>query len=348
MKRMASVIASVAVALLAWACQAPDLGCNYRLTVTWQERGSVSEPVPLSTARVFVFYADSEKWEVTSIENARNGVATAVGDSLRTINYDMELQTTGAGNNVFEMQFTEQPVMLLVVDEKYPMWATGNANVVAGLPVMNVSIQFTPLDWNERTELPVVKAPWKFYGYDKVEIPIDTELYINPIIWREGAGNSDIMTSARCYAYYDFSKTNSGRVTSWEQASSGLAERLEAPEGTEDTGDTGDAEDTEEIYVEHGYDTSGRWVYGDDNGMLSMDIYGFFESIMIVVYNEVSGDSQDRIYAYSYLDLSSNPVRDTLDLLVDMRTASDSWTRGTWNIAVERASSDTDVGTGEM
>ena len=90
-----------------------------------------------------------DEWEVTSIENARAGIATAVGDSSRTRSYDMVAEASGEAGNVFDLRFATTPVMLLVVDTAYPMWATGNANVVAGLANMYVTIKFTPLDWKE-------------------------------------------------------------------------------------------------------------------------------------------------------------------------------------------------------
>lgn len=319
MRRILCVMVLVVVTcLVGVSCKSPALDCRYNLTVTWQERKSVTEPVPLETARVFVFYADASQWEVTSIEDARNGIATSVNNPGQQISYDEELLPVGPDNNVFQAEFTDKPVMLLVVDTKYDMWATGNANVVEGLPNMYVTIKFAPLDWKEGQTLPVEKKPWKFYGYDDVVIPVDTELFIKPTIWHVGSLASDIMTVARCYAYYDFSKSNGGRVISWAQASSGIAEYQE--------------EEGSDVYVEVPYSVSGEW----SGEMMKMDIGGNLESIMVVVYNEAPGVDEERVYAYSYLDLTSNPVRDTLNLLVDLRKSGDSWTYNTWNIAVER------------
>lgn len=214
------VLVTAAVCSLAVSCSKPVLGCDYRLTVTWQERKSVTEPIPLTTAKVYAFFVNPDEWEVTSIENARAGIATAVGDSSRTRSYDMVAEASGEAGNVFDLRFATTPVMLLVVDTAYPMWATGNANVVAGLANMYVTIKFTPLDWKEGADEPVVKTPWKFYGYKDVHIPIRTQLRITPAVFREGEYRSNLMTSARCYAYYGFDKANGGRVTSWEQAAS--------------------------------------------------------------------------------------------------------------------------------
>ena len=143
------VLVTAAVCSLAVSCSKPVLGCDYRLTVTWQERKSVTEPIPLTTAKVYAFFVNPDEWEVTSIENARAGIATAVGDSSRTRSYDMVAEASGEAGNVFDLRFATTPVMLLVVDTAYPMWATGNANVVAGLANMYVTIKFTPLDWKE-------------------------------------------------------------------------------------------------------------------------------------------------------------------------------------------------------
>ena len=212
----------------------------------------------------------------------------------------------------------ERPGRLWVAENKDDRWATGNANVVEGQPNRYVTIKFETLDWKEGQTRPVEKKPWKFYGYDDVVIPVDTELFIKPTIWHVGSLASDIMTVARCYAYYDFSKSNGGRVVSWAQASSGIAEYQE--------------EEGSDVYVEVPYSVSGEW----SGEMMKMDIGGNLESIMVVVYNEAPGVDEERVYAYSYLDLTSNPVRDTLNLLVDLRKSGDSWTYNTWNIAVER------------
>lgn len=72
------VLVTAAVCSLAVSCSKPVLGCDYRLTVTWQERKSVTEPIPLTTAKVYAFFVNPDEWEVTSIENARAGIATAV------------------------------------------------------------------------------------------------------------------------------------------------------------------------------------------------------------------------------------------------------------------------------
>ena len=57
-----------AACLAAVSCRKPVVGCDYRLTVTWQERKSEKEPIPLTTAKVYAFFVDPDEWEVTSIE----------------------------------------------------------------------------------------------------------------------------------------------------------------------------------------------------------------------------------------------------------------------------------------
>ena len=89
------VLVTAAVCSLAVSCSKPVLGCDYRLTVTWQERKSVTEPIPLTTAKVYAFFVNPDEWEVTSIENARAGIATAVGDPSRTRSYDMVAEASG-------------------------------------------------------------------------------------------------------------------------------------------------------------------------------------------------------------------------------------------------------------
>ena len=107
------VLVTAAVCSLAVSCSKPVLGCDYRLTVTWQERKSVTEPIPLTTAKVYAFFVNPDEWEVTSIENARAGIATAVGDSSRTRSYDMVAEASGEAGNVFDLRSATTPVMLL-------------------------------------------------------------------------------------------------------------------------------------------------------------------------------------------------------------------------------------------
>ena len=310
-----AVLAATAVCSLAVSCSKPVLGCDYRLTVTWQERKSVTEPVPLTTAKVYAFFVNPDEWEVTSIENARAGIATAVGDPSRTRSYDMTAEASGEAGNVFDLRFATTPVMLLVVDTAYPMWATGNANVVAGLANMYVTIKFTPLDWKEGTSEPVVKTPWKFYGYKDVHIPIRTQLRITPAVFMEGEYQSELMTSARCYAYYGFDKANDGRVTSWEQAKSGMAEKK--------------VEDSDE-YVESPFDVEAVWV----DRQLTMELSD--SSVMLVLYDDPAQEAENKIYAYGFLDLTANPVEVEQTLSVNLNTAGDRWTSGIWTVVVER------------
>lgn len=310
------VLVTAAVCSLAVSCSKPVLGCDYRLTVTWQERKSVTEPIPLTTAKVYAFFVNPDEWEVTSIENARAGIATAVGDSSRTRSYDMVAEASGEAGNVFDLRFATTPVMLLVVDTAYPMWATGNANVVAGLANMYVTIKFTPLDWKEGADEPVVKTPWKFYGYKDVHIPIRTQLRITPAVFREGEYRSTLMTSARCYAYYGFDKANGGRVTSWEQAASGRAERKKEQDSDE--------------YVEFPFDVEAVWV----DKQLTMELSD--SSVMLVLYADPAQEAENKIYAYGYLDLSSNPVEMTKTLSVDLNKSGDTWTSDIWTVVVER------------
>lgn len=310
------VLVTAAVCSLAVSCSKPVLGCDYRLTVTWQERKSVTEPIPLTTAKVYAFFVNPDEWEVTSIENARAGIATAVGDPSRTRSYDMVAEASGEAGNVFDLRFATTPVMLLVVDTAYPMWATGNANVVAGLANMYVTIKFTPLDWKEGADEPVVKTPWKFYGYKDVHIPIRTQLRITPAVFREGEYRSTLMTSARCYAYYGFDKANGGRVTSWEQAASGRAERKKEQDSDE--------------YVEFPFDVEAVWV----DKQLTMELSD--SSVMLVLYADPAQEAENKIYAYGYLDLSSNPVEMTKTLSVDLNKSGDTWTSDIWTVVVER------------
>lgn len=310
------VLVTAAVCSLAVSCSKPVLGCDYRLTVTWQERKNVTEPIPLTTAKVYAFFVNPDEWEVTSIENARAGIATAVGDPSRTRSYDMVAEASGEAGNVFDLRFATTPVMLLVVDTAYPMWATGNANVVAGLANMYVTIKFTPLDWKEGADEPVVKTPWKFYGYKDVHIPIRTQLRITPAVFREGEYRSTLMTSARCYAYYGFDKANGGRVTSWEQAASGRAERKKEQDSDE--------------YVEFPFDVEAVWV----DKQLTMELSD--SSVMLVLYADPAQEAENKIYAYGYLDLSSNPVEMTKTLSVDLNKSGDTWTSDIWTVVVER------------
>ena len=94
------VLVTAAGCSLAVSCSKPVLGCDYRLTVTWQERKSVTEPIPLTTAKVYAFFVNPDEWEVTSIENARAGIAPAVGASSRTRSYDMVAEASGAAGPV--------------------------------------------------------------------------------------------------------------------------------------------------------------------------------------------------------------------------------------------------------
>lgn len=313
MKRVIWMLSCVLAACsLGVSCDKPVLGCDYRLTVMWQERKSVTEPIPLQTAKVYAFFVSPDEWEVTSIENARAGIATAVGDPSRTRSYDMTAEAGGESQNVFEMQFSTTPVMILVADTQYPMWATGNANIVAGLANMYVTIEFMPLSWKEGADEPTVKAPWKFYGYGNVHIPIRTQLDITPAVFPEGSYTSELMTTARCYAYYGFSKANDGRVTSWEQAASGMAERK--------------ADDSDD-YIEEPFDVEASMT----DERITMELTD--SDVMLVLYDEIG---ENKIYAYGYLDLTDNPVNAEQTLSVDLNRTGDSWTSGIWNIVVER------------
>mgnify|MGYP004714094253 CR=1 FL=1 len=84
-----------------------------------------------------------------------------------------------------------------------------------------------------------------------------------------------LMTSARCYAYYGFDKANGGRVTSWEQAASGRAERKKEQDSDE--------------YVEFPFDVEAVWV----DKQLTMELSD--SSVMLVLYADPApgGGEQD-------------------------------------------------------
>ena len=59
MKRLLFTILAVAAIGLGFAaCERLTFGCDYHLTVTWQERKEQADSLPLQTARVYAFYAD--------------------------------------------------------------------------------------------------------------------------------------------------------------------------------------------------------------------------------------------------------------------------------------------------
>ena len=309
------VLVTAAVCSLAVSCSKPVLGCDYRLTVTWQERKSVTEPIPLTTAKVYAFFVNPDEWEVTSIENARAGIATAVGDPSRTRSYDMVAEASGEAGNVFDLRFATTPVMLLVVDTAYPMWATGNANVVAGLANMYVTIKFTPLDWKEGADEPVVKTPWKFYGYKDVHIPIRTQLRITPAVFREGEYRSpdDVGPVLRLLRLRQSQRREGNFV-----GAGSVGQSREEKE-----------QDSDE-YVEFPFDVEAVWV----DKQLTMELSD--SSVMLVLYADPAQEAENKIYAYGYLDLSSNPVEMTKTLSVDLNKSGDTWTSDIWTVVVER------------
>lgn len=323
MNRICRLIIAAFVCCSAVCCTKPVVRCDYRLIVTWQERKAEKEPQLLSTAKAYAFFADPQQWEVTSVEDARDGIITSVNDSSQRQTYDMEGFASGEGLNVFSFEFDTRPVMLVVADMKYPMWATGNANVVPDLRNMYVTLNFTPLDWKEGTPLPVVKNPWKFYGYDQVKIPIDSEMEIVASVTPRGSVASSRLESARCFAFYGISK-GQGRVTSWEQAMSGIAEKLvERPEGEA-------GEDIEDEYEEVRYDVRGE-ARGDTLVMKITD-----PKVMIVVYNQVESQADTKMYAYGFFDFTDNPYSKNSPVSFDLNKSNDSWFSDPWNIVLER------------
>lgn len=314
-KGFLSLVLLTVVCSLFVSCHKVTLDSVYSLTVLWQERKSDPEPIPLTTAKVYAFFVDANKWEVTSIEDARNGVITAVGDPTNKRNYDVTMEGEGEFGNVFKFKFLRAPVMLVVADENYPMYATGNANIVPDLPNMYVTVKFLPLDWKEGDKDPVVKEPWKYYGYKDVHIPIDTQLGIVPSVWEKGTVQSMLLGSAKCYAFYDFDKKNKGRVTSWEQAKAGLAER-----------------ETEGGAIETvSFNAEGEWV----SDTLRVNLAS--PKVMIVVYDDpVDPQTDVRMFAYSYFDLSKNPVSEISRVFFDLRTDKEITTYETWTVVFER------------
>ena len=130
-------------------CNKPVLGCDYRLTVTWQERKSVTEPIPLTTAKRVRPFREPRRMGGYLIENARAGLPPRWATRRARAATTWWRRRPARPETFSTLRFATTPVMLLVVDTAYPMWATGNANVVAGLANMYVTIKFTPLDWKE-------------------------------------------------------------------------------------------------------------------------------------------------------------------------------------------------------
>ncbi len=314
------VVAAICI-VAGMSCAKVVTDTSYNLTVVWQERKSVKDPIPLTTASVYAFFADPEKWEVTSIENARAGIISAVGNPENTRAYDMTTVGEGEDGNIFRFAFTKSPVMLVVADNNYPMYATGDANVVPNLPNMYVTLKFAPLDWKEGQEEPVVKKPWKFYGYGDVKIPIDTDLEIIPSVWKSGSGSSEILGQAKCYAFYGFDKANGGRVTSWEEARQGIAEKKR----DDATGDGGDAD-----YEKFDFDVQGQW----NSDGLFMNLAS--DKVMLVVYNDVDPAGDDvKMYACCFLDLSDNPETSESRVMFDLRSQKEETTFEKWTVYYE-------------
>lgn len=311
------IIILLGIVLLAAGCKSPSINCRYNLTVTWQERKAVKEPIPLTTARVYAFFVDPNDWEVTSIDDARNGIISQVSNPANRQSYDAVGVASGEYGNQFAFDFQSEPVMLVVADEKYPMWATGNANVVPDLPSMLVTLNFTPLD--KPSAEPSVKGPWKFYGYSDVVIPIDTDIEILPVVTRRGQYASEILVGAGAYAFYGLEKGKAS-VGSWSDASQGVAHRqlADATEQSEPVHYT--------IAAEH---------RGDSLSMRVAD-----EKVMVVVYNQPSFDNNVRMYAYGFFDLADNPITKSNTLLFDLNKISESWTSDIWTISVEYPSDD--------
>lgn len=314
MKRILfAILVLVALGAGVASCERLTFGCDYHLTVTWQERKEQADSLPLQTARVYAFYADPNQWEVTSIENARAGIITAVGNPARQRNYDMEAEPTGEYGNEFDLRFDSSPAMVLVADEKYSMWATGDANVAAGLANLYVKLKFRPLDWTTTSTEPIEKGSWKFYGYGNVHIPIDTELEVVPSVWRTGASASELLQTADCYIFHGIAKGD-GNVASWEDACRGIAQR----KGEDDTWETVT------------YDQKGYW---SNNELIDAHIDQQY--VMVVVCNNVSVSSSEKMYAFCYLDLESNPEVQEEKLLFDLRNPSSEMTYRIWTVRVE-------------
>lgn len=318
---MLAVAACLAVLV---GCRKPIVRCDYQLTVTWQERKAEKTPLPLETATAYAFFVDPAQWMVASVEDAREGIITAVGDPSVKRTYDMVGLRGGEGGNVFSFEFDTEPVMLLVADSRYPMWATGNANVVPDLGNMYVTLNFAPLDWKKDDPDPVVKNQWRFYGYQNVKIPIDSELKIMASVRRKGEIKSEKLTSAQCYVFYGMIK-DSARVVSWRQAMEGIAEKLLGkPEGEENK------EDEEDRYEEVRYDVRGEWI--DD----TLRVRITDPKVMVVVYNQSSDPTDTKMYAYGFFDFTNNPYYKNAELQFDLNKSSDSWYMDPWNIFLER------------
>lgn len=291
---------------MAGACKKLSVDTIYQLTVNWQDRRSQADTVPLTTAKAYAFFADPDQWEVTTIEDARAGIITKIGDQSQKRNYDEAPAGMGKYGNVFEFQFSSAPVMLVVADTKQEMWATGNSNIVADLPYMYVTLKFRPLDWKQGDKDPIVKKPWKYYGYENVSIPIDTRLQIVPAVWLNGQASSSILRSTGCYAFYNVKKAVKANVTSWENARNGIL----------------DITNDDNTVVQRNFDVRGEWV--NDSLIMKVDN----PNVMVVVYNELPAETDGRkIYAYSLFDLADNKPElkdDVLFKLKDLSSPSDT------------------------
>ena len=314
MKRLLFTILAVAAIGLGFAaCERLTFGCDYHLTVTWQERKEQADSLPLQTARVYAFYADPSQWQVTSIEDARAGVITSVSNPARRRSYDLTAEPTGKYGNEFDLRFDSSPAMVLVADENYPMWATGDANVAAGLANLYVKLKFRPLDWKNSSTEPIEKGSWKFYGYANVHIPIDTELTVIPSVWEEGQSTSELLQTAGCYIFYGIQK-GKGDVTLWEEARSGRAQKQL---------DNGDWEAVTS-------DQQGVWV---ENAQITAHLNQRYA--MVVVFNDVSPSSALRMYAFCYLDLENNPELLEENICFDLRNPSAEQTYDIWTVRIE-------------
>lgn len=314
MKRIVfTVLALIAFGVGFISCERLTFGCDYHLTVTWQERKEqLDDTLPLKTALVYAFYADPSQWEVTSIENARAGIITSVSDPSRQRSYDMKAEPSGVDGNEFDLRFDSSPAMVVVADEAQPMWATGDANIAAGLANLYVKLKFRPLDWTDKSTDPIEKGSWKFYGYGDVTIPIDTYLSVIPSVWTDGSA-SELLLTAECYIFYGIEK-GQGNVASWEDARQGIAQRrLENNEWETVT-----------------FNKKGQWV---ENAQI--DAHLDQEYAMLVVYNNVSTSDVNKMYAFCYLDLTDNPVTVSERLLFDLRDPSSEMTYDSWTVRIE-------------
>jgi len=164
-------------ALCLSGCGKTKVDCDYTIH-TVEEAVRDQKPYDYSgNILVFAYNLDAEDWEVASYEDALQGVVTSKVTGAKA---GPDFIGAAGETGIYEFNFTQIPVMLVVCHTEYPAYGWRDSGVVANLARINIQAAFRIWKYESKNESDIIKedqvldndAGWKMVYISTWEGPV--------------------------------------------------------------------------------------------------------------------------------------------------------------------------------